>query len=89
MSYAKLTGGLGIQWPCNAQYPNGKPRLHDDGKYLTKPKTQRLSGMIWNSLAHLNFSGTPISPADYAKMNQNGRAILKINEENAKDTKGP
>lgn len=27
MSYAKLTGGSGIQWPCNEEYPNGRPRL--------------------------------------------------------------
>lgn len=27
MTYAKLTGGSGIQWPCNEQYPNGRPRL--------------------------------------------------------------
>lgn len=27
MTYAKLTGGSGIQWPCNEQYPEGRPRL--------------------------------------------------------------
>jgi predicted molibdopterin-dependent oxidoreductase YjgC len=27
MTYAKLTGGSGIQWPCNEQYPKGRPRL--------------------------------------------------------------
>ncbi|KAJ9091667.1 hypothetical protein QFC21_007142 [Naganishia friedmannii] len=93
MSYAKLTGGSGIQWPCNEQYPNGKPRLYDDGKFFTKPEDAETFGhdlelgMLWQlvqypdlyprMLAHLNFTGTPISPADYAKMNPNGRAILK------------
>ncbi|KAI5449249.1 hypothetical protein NCC49_005165 [Naganishia albida] len=70
MSYAKLTGGSGIQWPCNEQYPNGRPRLYDDGKFFTKPEEAE-------SFGHDLELGTPISPADYAKMNPNGRAILK------------
>jgi ferredoxin-nitrate reductase len=24
MSHAKLTGGSGIQWPCDEEYPEGK-----------------------------------------------------------------
>jgi ferredoxin-nitrate reductase len=35
MSYEKLTGGSGIQWPCNEEYPFGKERLFDDGKFFT------------------------------------------------------
>ncbi|KAJ9112097.1 hypothetical protein QFC22_006397 [Naganishia vaughanmartiniae] len=70
MSYAKLTGGSGIQWPCNEEYPNGRPRLYNDGKFFTKPEEAE-------SFGHDLELGTPISPADYAKMNPNGRAILK------------
>ncbi|KAJ9093048.1 hypothetical protein QFC21_006539 [Naganishia friedmannii] len=70
MSYAKLTGGSGIQWPCNEEYPNGKSRLYNDGKFFTKPEEAE-------SFGHDLELGTPISPADYAKMNPNGRAILK------------
>ncbi|KAJ9105039.1 hypothetical protein QFC19_003670 [Naganishia cerealis] len=70
MSYAKLTGGSGIQWPCNEEWPNGRPRLYHDGKFFTKPEDAE-------SFGHDLELGTPISPADYAKMNPNGKAILK------------
>lgn len=104
MSYAKLTGGSGIQWPCNEEYPNGRPRLVSDaagdtevelicdsmtmGNSLRNPKKRKALGTTWSSVstetscpAELTppppSAGTPISPADYAKMNPNGRAILK------------
>lgn len=35
MSYEKLTGGSGIQWPCTEQYPFGKERLFDDRQFFT------------------------------------------------------
>lgn len=58
---------------------------------LPSPKKQKVSGTTWSSVSNglisafgsafrpsiLSLTGTPISPADYAKMNPNGRAILK------------
>ena len=35
LSYDKLTGGSGIQWPCTESYPYGKERLFDDGIFFT------------------------------------------------------
>jgi ferredoxin-nitrate reductase len=35
MSYEKLSGSPGIQWPCNEKYPNGKERLYTDGIFNT------------------------------------------------------
>jgi predicted molibdopterin-dependent oxidoreductase YjgC len=35
MSYSKLKGGSGIQWPCNKQNPNGTERLYTDYKFMT------------------------------------------------------
>ncbi|MCW3109945.1 MAG: nitrate reductase [Segetibacter sp.] len=35
MSYAKLSEGSGIQWPCNEQFPNGMPHLYTEGKFNT------------------------------------------------------
>lgn len=35
MSYAKLSEGSGIQWPCNEQFPNGTQHLYTDGKFNT------------------------------------------------------
>ena len=30
LSYAKLTGGSGIQWPCNERFPDGVNNLYTD-----------------------------------------------------------
>lgn len=35
MSYAKLSEGSGIQWPCNKQFPDGTPHLYTDGNFNT------------------------------------------------------
>lgn len=35
ITYKKLTGGSGIQWPCNEEYPDGKERLYTDGVFNT------------------------------------------------------
>lgn len=34
LSYEKLQGGSGIQWPCTEKYPFGKERLFDDGVFF-------------------------------------------------------
>ncbi|MEJ7743842.1 MAG: molybdopterin-dependent oxidoreductase [Nocardioidaceae bacterium] len=33
MSYDKLRGGSGIQWPCNAEHPDGSERISVDGQF--------------------------------------------------------
>lgn len=73
MSYEKLTGGSGIQWPCNEEYPEGKERLFDDGKFFTDIE-------YTESFGHDMETGAPISKAEYIKMNPAGRAILKCAE---------
>jgi len=35
LSYAKLTGGSGIQWPCNEQFPDGTKHLYTEGRFNT------------------------------------------------------
>jgi ferredoxin-nitrate reductase len=35
MSYAKLSAGSGIQWPCNDQFPDGTAHLYTDGRFNT------------------------------------------------------
>jgi anaerobic selenocysteine-containing dehydrogenase len=35
LSYAKLSEGGGIQWPCNEQHPNGTKHLYTDGVFNT------------------------------------------------------
>ena len=37
LSYDKLRGGSGIQWPCNEDAPEGTERLYADGLFYTGP----------------------------------------------------
>jgi len=43
LSYAKLSEGPGIQWPCNEQFPDGAERLYTDGVLIRPPTTARTS----------------------------------------------
>jgi ferredoxin-nitrate reductase len=36
MSYAKLSAGSGIQWPCNEAHPDGTEHLYTDGVFPTQ-----------------------------------------------------
>src|SRR5699024_1491315 len=38
MTYDKLRGGSGIQWPCNDASPNGTERLYSDGQFFSDPE---------------------------------------------------
>ncbi|KAM0351810.1 hypothetical protein ACHAPU_002322 [Fusarium lateritium] len=73
MSYAKLTGGSGIQWPCNEQYPVGKERLFDDGVFFTDLD-------YCESYGHDLQTGVPYSEEYYKELRPAGRAILKACE---------
>ncbi|CEL10262.1 Putative Nitrate reductase [Aspergillus calidoustus] len=70
LTYEKLTGGSGIQWPCTTEYPYGKERLFDNGKFYTDTE-------YCESFGHDLETGTPLSKTQYDAMNPAGRAILK------------
>lgn len=70
MTYDKLTGGSGIQWPCNEEHPFGKERLFEDGVFFTDVE-------VCESYGHDLETGTPYSKDHYLAMNPAGRAILK------------
>ncbi|GAA5947777.1 hypothetical protein JCM3775_003872 [Rhodotorula graminis] len=70
MSYEKLTGGSGVQWPCNDEHPDGCERLYTDFQFPTTLDTVE-------SYGHDLFTGTVISPQEFKALNPNGRAILK------------
>ncbi|KAL4876787.1 hypothetical protein BJY04DRAFT_231398 [Aspergillus karnatakaensis] len=70
LSYEKLTGGSGIQWPCTKEYPYGKERLFDDGKFFTDTD-------YCESFGHDLETGALLSKTQYESMNPAGRAILK------------
>jgi ferredoxin-nitrate reductase len=54
MTYDKLTGGSGLQWPCNEQNPFGTERLFTDGKFFTDVE-------YCESYGHDLETGAPIS----------------------------
>jgi ferredoxin-nitrate reductase len=70
MSYEKLTGGSGIQWPCNDENPFGAERLFSDGKFFTDLD-------YCESFGHDLETGSYYSKEEYIKMNPAGRAFLK------------
>ncbi len=70
MSYEKLTGGSGIQWPCTEAYPHGKERLFDDGVFFTDVD-------YCESYGHDLETGATLTLDQYRELNPAGRAILK------------
>jgi ferredoxin-nitrate reductase len=73
LSYDKLRGGSGIQWPCNDEAPDGTERLYQDLTFPTFPE-------ICEDFGHDVQSGTTFSEAEFKAMNPQGRAILKAAE---------
>lgn len=70
MSYEMLTGGSGIQWPCNEEHPTGKERLFEDSVFFTDIE-------YCESFGHDLETGAPISKDEYKQLQPDGRAILK------------
>jgi anaerobic selenocysteine-containing dehydrogenase len=44
LSYAKLRGSAGIQWPCTDDAPDGTERLYADGRFNTDPDVAETFG---------------------------------------------
>lgn len=70
LTYEKLTGGSGIQWPCNEDFPHGTERLYVGGKFFTDIE-------YCESFGHDLETGAPYTKEEYALLNPAGRAILK------------
>lgn len=72
MTYEKLTGGSGIQWPCNKENPEGTERLFTDGVFYTDIE-------YCESYGHdlLVETGAPLTTYEYEVLNPRGRATLK------------
>jgi ferredoxin-nitrate reductase len=70
LTYAKLRGGSGIQWPCTDQAPEGTERLYADGRFWSDPE-------VCEDYGHDLLTGAVNSVADYRAGNPAGRAILK------------
>lgn len=73
LSYDKLRGGSGIQWPCNSENPDGTERLYADGTFWAQPDYCEAYGKDL-------ITGAPLEPTEYRAMNPDGRAIIKAAE---------
>ncbi len=73
LSYEKMRGRSGIQWPVTEERPDGTPRLYADGSFLTDPD-------VCESYTSDFLTGAPKSETEYRAMNPAGRAFLRAAE---------
>lgn len=73
LSYAKLRGGSGIQWPCNDDAPDGAEHIYTDGHFNTDPEYCETWG-------HDLLTGAERTEQEYRALNPAGRAILHAAE---------
>lgn len=73
LSYDRLRGGSGIQWPCNDEHPDGTERLYADGKFWSAPD-------YCESYGRDMVTGAPLEPTEYKAMNPLGKAVIKAGE---------
>lgn len=73
LSYAKLRGSAGIQWPCTSDTPDGTERLYGDGHFWAQPEYCEAYGKDL-------ITGAPLEPTEYRAMNPGGKAIIKAAE---------
>ncbi|GAA4287482.1 nitrate reductase [Georgenia daeguensis] len=73
ITYEKLRGGTGIQWPCTEDAPDGTERLYADGKFFADPE-------YCESYGRDLVTGAPVEEEQYKAMNPEGRAVLKFAE---------
>jgi anaerobic selenocysteine-containing dehydrogenase len=70
LSYEKLRGSGGIQWPCTENAPNGRERLYADHEFNTQTE-------YCEDYGHDLLTGAAYERKDHAELEANGRAILK------------
>jgi ferredoxin-nitrate reductase len=70
LSYEKLSGGSGIQWPCNEEHVDGCERLYSDFIFPTSAEVCETYG---NDIE----TGAARTPEEYKANDPKGRAILK------------
>jgi anaerobic selenocysteine-containing dehydrogenase len=70
ITYDKLRGGSGIQWPCNEEAPDGTERLYTDAVFPTDPGVAETYG-------HDLRTGATVTEDELRAKQPNGRAFLK------------
>ncbi|BCJ49586.1 molybdopterin oxidoreductase [Actinoplanes sp. NBRC 14428] len=69
ITYDRLRGGSGIQWPCDERRPEGTERLHTDGVFPTDPDYCETYG-------HDLATGAEFTEREYRAREPGGRAFL-------------
>jgi anaerobic selenocysteine-containing dehydrogenase len=69
ISYDRLRGGSGIQWPCTDDAPDGTERLYTDGVFTTDPDD-------CESYGHDLTTGAEFTAEEYKAKQPGGRAFL-------------
>ncbi len=69
ITYDKLRGGSGIQWPCNEEHPEGTERLYRDANFNTETWNCEWYGLDL-------ITGAANSEMEHRAMNPDGRAII-------------
>lgn len=70
LSYERLRGSPGIQWPCNAEHPEGTERLYTDASFRTTPD-------YCETFGHDLATGATVTAQAFRAQHAAGRAILK------------
>lgn len=70
LSYAKLSEGSGIQWPCNEQHPDGTKHIYTDGVFNTDLEYCETYG-------HDLDTGAAVTQEEYECKDPKGKAFLK------------
>jgi anaerobic selenocysteine-containing dehydrogenase len=74
LSHAKLREApSGIQWPCNAEHPDGTERLYADGTFFSAPD-------YCESYGRDLVTGAPLDPTEYRALNPDAKAVIKAAE---------
>jgi predicted molibdopterin-dependent oxidoreductase YjgC len=73
LSYDKLRGRSGIQWPCNDEHPDGVERLYGNGEFYAQPD-------YCESYGRDLVTGAPVEPIEYQALNPTGKAVIKAAE---------
>jgi anaerobic selenocysteine-containing dehydrogenase len=70
LSYDKLRGGSGVQWPCTTHSPDGTERLYAGGVFWAAPDQCESYGRDLET-------GAAVEAQEYRALNPEGRAVIK------------
>ncbi|HET7397816.1 MAG TPA: nitrate reductase [Intrasporangium sp.] len=73
ITYAKLRGGSGVQWPCTEEHPEGTERLYADGRFFSAPDYCEDYGRDL-------VTGAPLDADEYKALNPDGKALIRAAE---------